>query len=114
MNLNSSVLAWNHSTVSHIWNDFQKNPAVAQRLHGDQDWIWQTSKQIIKFWPKEWVQSYKWEVRRREQLTVSNGKRQFKTVDHSVEVHPDCAVTVFHGDPKPQDVQDKFVVDNWR
>jgi len=114
MNLNSSVLAWNHGTVSHIWNDFQKNPAVAQRLHGDQDWIWQTSKQLIKFWPKEWIQSYKWEVRKREQLTVSNGKRQFKTVDHSVEVHPDCSVTVFHGDPKPQDVQDKFVVDNWR
>jgi hypothetical protein len=114
MNLNSSVLAWTHGTQSHIWEQFKANPQDAQRLHGDQDWIWKTSKHIIKFWPKEWVQSYKWEIRKREELTMSSGKRQFKQADHTVEVNPACCVTVFHGDPKPQDVQDKFVVDNWR
>jgi hypothetical protein len=114
MNLNSSVMAWTHGTQSHVWEQFKANPRDAQRLHGDQDWIWKTSKHIIKFWPKEWVQSYKWEIRKREELTMSSGKRQFKQVDHTVEVSPACCVTVFHGDPKPQDVQDKFVVDNWR
>jgi len=114
MNLNSSVMAWTHGTQSHVWEQFKANPRDAQRLHGDQDWIWKTSKHIIKFWPKEWVQSYKWEIRKREELTMSSGKRQFKQVDHTVEVNPACCVTVFHGDPKPQDVQDKFVVDNWR
>jgi hypothetical protein len=114
VNLNSSVMAWTHGTQSHIWNQFRNDPAAAQRLPGDQDWIWKTSKDRIKFWPKEWIQSYKWEIRRKEDLTLINGKRNFRQIDHSVEVHPDCAVTVFHGDPKPQDVQDKFVVDNWR
>jgi hypothetical protein len=113
INLNSSVMAWVHGSQNHIWNQFKDDPRAAQRLPGDQDWIWKTSKDRIKFWPKEWIQSYKWEVRKREELTVIHGKRQFKSIDHSVEVSPECCVTVFHGDPKPQDVQDKFVVDNW-
>jgi hypothetical protein len=113
MNLNSSVMAWVHGSQNHIWNQFKEDPRAAQRLPGDQDWIWKTSKDRIKFWPKDWIQSYKWEVRKREELTVINGKRQFKSINHSVEINPDCCVTVFHGDPKPQDVQDKFVVDNW-
>jgi len=112
--LNSSVMAWNHGEQSHIWRDFKKNPADAMRLPGDQDWIWRTSKDRIKWWPIEWIQSYKWEIRRREDLTIQNGKRRFKNPQHTVNIHPECCVTVFHGDPKPQDVTDQFVVDNWR
>lgn len=111
--LNSSVMSWSHGTHSYIYEQFKSNPKEAQRLQGDQDWIWKLSKDKIRFWPREWVQSYKWEIRAREELTLINGKRQFREVDHSVEVHPECCVTVFHGDPKPQDVKDKFVVDNW-
>jgi hypothetical protein len=57
--------------------------------------------------------SYKWEVRKKEELVVQNGKRNFKVQNDDVQIHPDCSVTVFHGDPKPQDIKDKFVVDNW-
>ena len=113
INLNSSVMAWNHGSQSYIWSRFKDNPREAQRLPGDQDWIWRNAKDRLKFWPRDWVQSYKWEIRSKEELTVINGKRQFKEVDHSVEVPSECCVTVFHGDPKPQDVKDKFVVDNW-
>lgn len=112
--LNSSAMCWVHGTQNHIWDEFKKNPQAAQRLHGDQDWIWQTSRDKIKFWPKEWIQSYKWEVRSREDLSLAHGRRKFKTVDHSIVPHEDCCITVFHGDPKPQDIHDKFVVDNWR
>jgi hypothetical protein len=111
--LNSSVLAWNHGTQTQIWEQFKSNPREAQRLQGDQDWIWKLCKDRIKSWPREWIQSYKWEVRKREELTMINGKRQFRDEDHNVKIHPECCVTVFHGDPKPQDVKDKFVVDNW-
>jgi len=112
--LNSSVMAWNHGVETDIWDQFKSNQKSAMTLQGDQDWIWKLAKDRIKFWPKDWIQSYKWEIRGREQLTVINGKRQFREVDHTVEVDPNCCVTVFHGEPKPQDVKDKFVVDNWR
>lgn len=111
--MNSSVMAWNHGEQRHVWDMFIANPKEAMKLPGDQDWIWKVSKDRMQFWPREWIQSYKWEIRSKEELAVINGKRQFKAEDHTVEVHPDCSVTVFHGDPKPQDVKDKFVVDNW-
>lgn len=112
--LNSSVLAWNHGTQSHIYDQFKKDPNQAQRLQGDQDWIWKLCRESMKFWPKEWVMSYKWEIRSRDELMVANAKRRFKTVRDDIRVHSDCSVAVFHGEPNPQDVQDKFVVDNWR
>ena len=111
--LNSSVMAWTHGSESRIWDEFRKNPKEAMRLQGDQDWIWKLSRDKIKFWPQDWIMSYKWEIRKKEELTVLNGKRQFKNVDHGVQPLSSTAVTVFHGDPKPQDVKDKFVVDNW-
>jgi hypothetical protein len=113
-NLNSSVMCWTHGTQTHIWDKFKENPREAQILPGDQDWIWKTSRDRIKFWPEEWIQSYKWEIRSRDDLVVLNGKRQFKESNDSIEPSPECCVTVFHGDPKPQDVKDKFVVDNWK
>jgi hypothetical protein len=112
--LNSSVMAWDHGTQTHIWSQFRKNPRDAQRLQGDQDWIWKLCQNSIKFWPKEWIMSYKWEIRNRGELTMNNGKRTFATVRHDVILDPECSVAVFHGDPNPCVIQDKFVVDNWR
>ena len=112
--MNSSVMIWNHREQRHIYDNFKANPKEAQRLQGDQDWIWKLGRAHIKFWPRDWIQSYKWEIRSRDQLVVKNGKRAFRTDDHDIVPHPDCCVTVFHGDPKPQDVRDKFVVENWQ
>jgi hypothetical protein len=112
--LNSSVLAWNHGSQTDIWNQFKNNPREAQRLAGDQDWIWKLNQSTLKFWPREWIQSYKWEIRSREELTLINGKRQFTNIRDDVVIEPGCSVAVFHGDPNPCAVRDKFVVDNWR
>lgn len=112
--LNSSVMCWSGGTQSHIWQKFKDNPQEAMRLHGDQDWIWKHSRDKLKFWPRDWIQSYKWEVRDRSELSNLHGKRNFKTIETGNRVHPQCCVTVFHGDPKPVDIKDTFVIDNWR
>lgn len=111
--LNSSVMSWQHGTQSDIWNRFAENPMSAQRLQGDQDWIWHNAKDRIQFWPKEWIQSYKWEIRNREELYQRTGRGGFKTVSNA-PLDPNCSIAVFHGDPKPEDVLDKVVVDNWK
>jgi len=112
--LNSSVLCWTHQQHSDIWNEFNKDRYTAMRLQGDQDWIWKVAKNRIKFWPNEWIQSYKWEIRSRDELVDRTGRRGFKTIRSDINPHPECAVAVFHGEPNPADVNDKFVVDNWR
>ena len=111
--LNSSVMSWMHGSQSHIYQEFNNNPNEAQKLQGDQDWIWKTSKDRIKFWPIEWIQSYKWEIRSREELVLKDGKRLFKSVINP-KIPINCSVCVFHGDPNPHDVLDPYVVDNWR
>ena len=112
-NLNSSVLAWNFGSQNYLWESFNKNPAKAMRVHGDQDYIWKETKGNIKFFPDNWIQSYKWEIRSKQELHVHKGKRQFKNINNSVLPHPECCVAVFHGDPNPENIGDKFVVDNW-
>jgi hypothetical protein len=112
--LNSSVMSWTHGSHTKIWEDYMKDISSAQKLHGDQDWIWRLGKNEIKFWPEEWIRSYKWETRSRSDLTMIGGKRKFKVADHNIRPDPRCCVSVFHGDPKPQDVQDKFVLDHWK
>ena len=112
--LNSSVMTWTHGSASDIFLEFTKNPQQAMRLHGDQDWIYKIHKSKINFWPDTWIQSYKWEIRSREELISRLGSRGFKKVRDDVKSHPDCCVAVFHGQPNPEDVMDSFVVDNWR
>lgn len=111
--LNSSVMSWIHRSQNYIWDEYRKDIHAAQRLQGDQDWIWKLAKDKIKFWPEDWIQSYKWEIRKRTDLTMIDGRRKFKTVNNDIMPDPRCCVTVFHGDPKPQDIEDRFVVDNW-
>ena len=111
--LNSSVMSWTHGTQSKIYQDFKKDPSTAMRMHGDQDWIWRQSRNTLVFWPESWIQSYKWEIRSREELVERSGKKGFKSQwDH----YPDkeCSVAVFHGDPKPNELIDRYVVENWR
>jgi hypothetical protein len=112
--LNSSVMSWMHGSQNHIYEDFMKNPQAAMRMHGDQDWTWKCAKNKIKFWPESWIQSYKWEIRNRNELQVIHGVRQFTSVKDDVSVPNDCSILVFHGDPNPAIVQDKLVVDNWK
>lgn len=112
--LNSSVMSWIHGSQSHIYEQFMKDKGGAQKLHGDQDWIWKTSKDRIKFWPDPWIQSYKWEIRSREELVDRSGKKGFKIIRNDITPHTECSIAVFHGDPNPLDIHDSFVVENWK
>lgn len=111
--LNSSVMCWNAGEKSYIFDQFISNIVGAQRMHGDQDWIWHVAKHDIKFWPDEWIQSYKWEIRDKNEVAYNQGVRTFKTI-RNPSIPKSCNIVVFHGDPKPENIKDPFVLDNWR
>ena len=111
--LNSSALSWIAGTQSDIFTIFTKQSTTALKLHGDQDWIYHIARNRIKYWPDPWIQSYKWEIRSRNEIDFSPGIRTFKEVRDPI-IPKDCCIAVFHGDPNPDKVKDKFVVDNWR
>ena len=111
--LNSSALSWIGGQHSELFTEFKSNPARAQKLHGDQDWIWHLHNDKIKFFPEIWIQSYKWEIRSRDELVRQGGKFVFNTVKNPTG-DPQTNVLAFHGTPNPEDVMDPIIVDNWQ
>ena len=89
--INSSVMFWDGnkgSAVDRVWDKF--TPEIMDELHGDQNWITQALwPGGIKLWPSGFVKSYKY------------GNRQ------------PAPIVVFHGDPKPHQVNDEWVLKNW-
>lgn len=112
--LNSSVMLWEHGSQSIIWDEFIRQPLESHRMVGDQDYIWNLCKSRIQFWPDNWIQSYKWEIRDKSELTLLNGKRQFLSRKDDVIIPYGCCIIVFHGDPKPSEIKDKFILENWK
>lgn len=90
--INSSVMLWHGDACRRVWDDFDLG--VIGELHGDQNWItralWPDG---IRFLPDDVVKSYKYHVLRGE---------------------VPGAITVFHGEPKPDQVRDAWVRAAWQ
>jgi hypothetical protein len=110
--MNSSVFRLNTGDHAYVYEEFIKNPHGARRFHGDQDWIYSKVKTNFNYWPDEWIQSYKWEMRGKPDMVKIHGKRNFKDVGEPV-VLPETSIAVFHGDPNPADCRDPWVIERW-
>lgn len=83
---NSSVMAWDKGAAEHLFTEFE--PPVMDRLHGDQNWIEEIMPQATPF-PPAWCRSYKKDIKPRLNDSVPK----------------DCRVVVYHGFPKPWDLE---------
>jgi hypothetical protein len=114
---NSSIVRFKVGQLDHVWSNYMKDKnEIEKRLHGDQDWLWEaTRKTPAMLYPDSWIQSWKWEVRKDKIFKPGGirGKRTFNNVDHTSKPRVECCVCVFHGDPNPEMIEDKWVVDNW-
>ncbi len=110
---NSSVFKFQKGTFNFVWDNFIKDPSIMKKMHGDQDWIYYSIKQNFAFWPDEWIRSYKWEVRNRKDIIKVGMKRVFNQID-TPPIEKRTKILVFHGEPKPEDVQDPVIVNNWQ
>lgn len=112
--LGSAVMRWTGHGYSDIWSNYIKNTSIDQKYpSGDQAYIWDLHSKDINFYPKNWILSYKWEVRSREELVRIDKKLKFKTV-RDPYIDPETSVLAFHGTPSLEDVQDKIIVENWQ
>ena len=71
-------------------------------------------KRDFKFWPDEWVMSYKWEMRGKPPMVRNkDGVKDF--ISPGVpKIHPQTSIAVFHGDPQPKTCQDPWCKENWK
>lgn len=112
--MNSSCFRLRTGDQSHVYTNYVNDiKNVSKRFFGDQDWIFSQVKENYEFWPDEWIQSYKWEMRGKPPMTRINGVRNFVNPGEP-KILPETSVAVFHGEPNPPQCQDQWVIDNWR
>lgn len=109
---NSSVFRFDHGKYNYLWDNFVKDLNQVNKYHGDQDYIYDQLNDTHAFFPKEWIVSYKWEVRNRKDLFRVGDLIKFKESSNP-QIDPCTKVLVFHGNPKPSDVADPIIIDNW-
>lgn len=112
---NSSVFRLDTGQHSQVYYDFKTSPQhVMSRFAGDQDWIFDKIKEDFKYWPDEWIQSYKWEMRKRAPLNKNpRGARDFIEAGDPA-ILDDTSIAVFHGEPCPHYCKDKWVNMHWK
>lgn len=89
--INSSVMLWRGQARSPAYAAWERfTPDVMDTLHGDQNWLTQCLwPDHIKLLPTGYAESYKY-----------GGRKQ-------------APIVIFHGDPKPSDVTDDWVLRHW-
>ena len=84
--MNSSCFRLETGQHANVYHEFMSNPKQnASKYHGDQDWLYANVKSQYNFWPDEWIQSYKWEMRGKPKYDRQpRGQRDFETTGDPV------------------------------
>ena len=110
--MNSSVFRFETSEHSKYYTEFSKhNQKYTRRYKGDQDFMYAVVRDF-EFWPDDWIESYKWEMRGRQHLKLINGKRNFVTPADPIVKH-NTNIAVFHGEPNMSECIDEWPAKNW-
>lgn len=110
---NSSVFRFETGLYTNVYKNFIKNKnSYTVRYPGDQDYLYDSITEY-KFWPDEWVMSYKWEMRNKTQLVKTPNGLNF-LIDEPPKFGDDTCIAVFHGKPNPHECADSWVQNNWR
>lgn len=109
--MNSSVMIWDAAKFWYVLDEFDLKKACS--LHrGDQEYLSSIIKPpLLKFIPQNQVMSWRWQA-------VAGGydfvHRRHRCPEMPAYVPEDVRLLIFHGDPKPHEIDDHVVRDNWR
>jgi hypothetical protein len=111
--INSSAMLWDPERWYCIWEDFSKQDrsTVTRRFAGDQDYLNSViPKDQIGWFDQQRLISYRWQAK---DGGWDNNRRVYQRPGAGSEITSDCSVLVFHGTPKPHEVQDHVVRQHW-
>lgn len=112
--LNSSIMWWDTRKFNYVWEQFSR-PTITQSIagyHGDQDYITQAiAPSDRRFFDITRIKSWRWEC-------LDGGynfqKKRYNTPNAGTVVSDRTNVLVFHGNPKPNEVQDSMIIQHWQ
>lgn len=110
--INSSVMWFDPTMWSHIYQSFDPQEVVMnRRWHGDQDFIHENlPPEKIGYFDRARVKSWRWQL--------LDGGYDFKSRRHLVPgtgtaLDTETSVMIFHGNPKPHQIQDPVILQHW-
>ena len=111
--MNSSVMLWDNSRY-HSINDRLTDGELRRIMglfRGDQEYLSSFLRPPdLKFFNHAQVKSWRWEV-------MNGGydfeHRRHKSSEQGSTIDDDVSLLIFHGDPKPHEVNDEIVIKNW-
>jgi len=112
--MNSSMMWFNTERFGWIWEHIRdKDIMEVTRKYrgGDQEYIYtQLSVNQRRFFDDRFFQSYRWQV---QDGGYDFARRVHRQPNSGSNIAPDTAVIVFHGSPKPHEVQDPEIQRLW-
>jgi hypothetical protein len=111
--MNSSVMLWDTSRFGWIWKEFQQNDVKTQArlFHGDQDFLNSVlTEKDLKFMDESLIKSWRWQIK---DGGMDMKTRVYRRPDAGSVLLPGVKILIFHGSPKPHDVHDPVIEQNW-
>jgi len=112
--INSSIMWWDTRTFDYVWQEFQRQnlQQIMKQHRGDQDYLAKTIKNSeVRYLDSDRVKSWRWEC-------LDGGynfkRRNFQLSSASTVIPQNTDILVFHGNPKPADLQDPVVQQHWK
>jgi hypothetical protein len=111
--INSSIMLWDTEKFGWIWQQFKEHnsAAITRQYHGDQDYISSVlTDQDLRFMPEHLIKSWRWQIK---DGGMDMKTRVYRRPDAGSVLDPETAVMIFHGSPKPHEVQDSVIAGLW-
>jgi hypothetical protein len=111
--INSSIMLWDTEKFGWIWHQFCEHniAAITRQYHGDQDYLSSVlADQDLRFMPEHLVKSWRWQIK---DGGMDMKTRVYRRPDAGSVLDPNTSVMIFHGSPKPHEIQDPVVQGLW-
>jgi hypothetical protein len=111
--VNSSIMWWDTQKFAFVWDLFKNNvEQTSKKYRGDQDYITEViSLNQRRFFDINRVKSWRWEC-------LDGGynfaKKKHLTPGIGTVTTLNTSVLVFHGNPKPDQIVDPFIIHHWQ
>lgn len=113
--INSSIMWWNVSKYNHVWQEFSQaniDQIIRENTQGDQQYIGRTiGHNNIRFFNQSLIQSWRWQA---HDGGMDFSTRAPKRPGAGTQLDQRTSVLVFHGRPKPHEINDVVIKQHWK
>ena len=111
--INSSMMYWHTEKFAGIWQEFSQQdiPKLCTKYHGDQDYLSAVLKpNQRRFLPEKSAQSWRWQAL---DGGINPHSRRHLSPGSGTQFGPETSLLIFHGQPKPDKIQDPVIKNYW-